>query len=168
MRRWSTLFLLVVLASLGVHGCPRRAAGPPPAVAPATAAPAATGPLTAADLATALTADGRAILRDVHFHTAEATLLPESTPALLEVRTLLQANPQLSLEIGVHTDSRGSAAYNQSISAERASALAAWLVAQGVDPARITPVGYGESRPLDCGETPECMARCRRIELVIP
>jgi outer membrane protein OmpA-like peptidoglycan-associated protein len=168
------LILLTLLVTL-IAGCPHRTTAPAPAsaVAPATAAPPAAAkpapviPVSTAELARALTADGEVTLRAVGFETGEATLHPDATEALLEVLTLLHANPQVRVEIGVHSDPRGSSAYNQKISAERAVAIVEWLAAQGIDAARLSPVGYGETQLLPCGDTPECYAQCRRIELIV-
>jgi len=168
MRHLIPLILLVTL----ILGCPHRTTAPAPAtavtaVAPAAVQPAPITPASAAELARVLTADGEVTLRAVGFETGEATLRPSATEALLEVLTLLHANPQVRVEIGVHSDPRGSSAYNQKISADRAVAIVEWLAAQGIDAARLTSVGYGETQLLPCGDSPECYAQCRRIELTV-
>lgn len=165
MRHLIPLTLLVTL----IAGCPHRTTAPAPAtaVAPAAAQPAPITPASATELARVLTADGEVTLRAVGFETGEAALHPSATEALLEVLTLLHANPRARIEIGVHSDPRGSSAYNQMISAERAVAIVEWLAAQGIDATRLTPVGYGETQLLPCGDSPECHAQCRRIELTV-
>ena len=61
-----------------------------------------------------------------------------------------------------HTNSVGSETHNQELSERRAKALVAFLEAQGVDPSRFEVAGYGESRPLDSGNTES--SENRRVE----
>jgi len=60
----------------------------------------------------------------------------------------LEADPRLTLAIGVHSDSLGSESYNLRLSQDRADALRGALVAAGIAPERITAWGYGESQPI--------------------
>ncbi len=84
---------------------------------------------------------------------APITLPMEQAPAELErqapeLQGWLRAHPGLLIELQVHTDSAGSAAYNQRISDERAVALKGQLVDAGVPPSRVVAAGKGESVPL--------------------
>ena len=66
-----------------------------------------------------------------------------------------------------HTDSTGSAAFNQSLSERRAAAVSDWLGGHGVDPATLTQTGYGASRPVADNGTPEGRQANRRVEVVV-
>ena len=60
----------------------------------------------------------------------------------------LKRNPQLIVEIGVHTDYRGSETYNQRLSERRAKVIVDLLLEEGVDSTQISYKGYGESDPI--------------------
>lgn len=66
-----------------------------------------------------------------------------------------------------HTDSRGTAAYNQTLSERRAGAVASYLAKQGVSPARVMTWGRGESEPIASNDTQAGRARNRRVDIVI-
>ena len=74
-------------------------------------------------------------------------------------------NPQITAEIYGHADSTGPTVYNQKLSEKRAKAVVDYLVAKGVDPARLSAVGFGETRPLVPNTTPEGRQKNRRVEV---
>ena len=86
---------------------------------------------------------------------------------LNEVADWLKENPDLNVEIGGHTDSRGSDAYNQRLSENRAKAVYDYFVSHGVSASRLSYKGYGESRPIATNETDEGRQLNRRVELQI-
>jgi hypothetical protein len=93
---------------------------------------------------------------------------PESRVVLDEVAATLRAHPEiLGVRVEGHTDSRGPAEENLTLSGARAATVVAYLVDQGLDPNRFVVAGYGETRPLDWAENPSAWARNERIELVI-
>ncbi|MEO1630254.1 MAG: OmpA family protein, partial [Bacteroidota bacterium] len=69
----------------------------------------------------------------------------------------------LSLLIEGHTDSDGGDASNQTLSEDRAAAVKAYLVDNGIDADRLDTAGYGESEPVADNETPEGKAQNRRV-----
>ncbi len=69
--------------------------------------------------------------------------------------------------VGGHTDSNGPAEYNLNLSQQRASAVEAYLIAQGVASANITAIGYGEAQPIASNDTPQGAAKNRRIEFKV-
>jgi outer membrane protein OmpA-like peptidoglycan-associated protein/tetratricopeptide (TPR) repeat protein len=75
-------------------------------------------------------------------------LLPASYVELDKLVTLLQKNPTLIIEIRSHTDSRGSAKYNQTLSDKRAASVVQYLISKGIPPSRLASKGYGESQLL--------------------
>ena len=83
-----------------------------------------------------------------------------------QVQALLQGDAKLSIEIEGHTDSIGLPAYDQKLSADRAAAVKAWLVAHGIDAARLATAGFGDTKPVEDNATEEGRAKNRRVELV--
>jgi outer membrane protein OmpA-like peptidoglycan-associated protein/tetratricopeptide (TPR) repeat protein len=73
-------------------------------------------------------------------------LAPESYIELDKLVTILQKNPTLIIEIRSHTDSKGTAKYNQTLSEKRAASVVQYLVAKGIPTARLASKGYGESQ----------------------
>jgi len=105
------------------------------------------------------------VLHGVNFEFDSARLTPNAKTVLREVAERLQAYPNSEVEIGGHTDSTGSASYNQTLSERRAASVRDFLIDQGVDPGRLTAVGYGASRPVDDNGTEQGRERNRRIEM---
>jgi outer membrane protein OmpA-like peptidoglycan-associated protein len=106
--------------------------------------------------------------RGINFETAKATVLPESYPILDEAAKILKDNPGIRVEIGGHTDSRGSASYNQSLSQERAEAVRLYLIENhSIESNRLLAKGYGEGQPVAPNDTEENMAKNRRVEFTI-
>ncbi|MFO0747363.1 MAG: OmpA family protein [Myxococcota bacterium] len=104
----------------------------------------------------------------VHFDPNEAVVLPESFALLDAVAKLLGEHPELlRIEVAGHTDEVAAADYNQGLSERRAAAVVAYLVAKGIDPGRLVPKGYGESRPIDPGHDEAARQKNRRVELTI-
>lgn len=107
------------------------------------------------------------VLHGVNFETASATLTANAERLLDDVARQLGARPALRVEVGGHTDSRGSDAYNQRLSEQRAQAVESYLIAQGVAAERLGAVGYGETQPADSNETDDGRERNRRVELKV-
>lgn len=108
------------------------------------------------------------ILERIEFAYRKADLTPQSLPVLEAVREILVAHPELlRLEIQGHTDDIGPNDYNLELSRERAEAVRAWLVAQGIEAARLSALGYGESRPLADNDNDEGRQANRRVEFHI-
>ncbi len=80
---------------------------------------------------------------------------------------VLNKYPNTNIEVQGHTDPRGSEEYNMALSERRAGAVASYLEAQGIVPARVTTKGYGESAPAYPNDTDAGMAQNRRVEFLI-
>lgn len=111
-------------------------------------------------------------LKGVNFDFDKSTLRPDAVSILNEAIEILKRYPELRVEVAGHTDSKGTDAYNQSLSERRASAVYDYLTSNGIDAGRLVgPTGYGESRPIapntndDGSDNPEGRARNRRTEL---
>lgn len=106
------------------------------------------------------------VLEGVFFDLNKATIRPESEEFLNGVAKTLKENPDTEIEIHGHTDNTGSDEYNMILSQRRADAVKGYLVRQGVNPSRITTMGYGEESPIATNATPEGRQKNRRIEFV--
>ena len=108
-------------------------------------------------------------LEGVKFETGKAEILPESRGALDAVGLLLTKWPQLQVEIGGHTDSRGSAEGNRKLSQARAEAVRTYLTTTytAIPAANLTAKGYGKSKPVVPNTNEESWARNRRVEFVV-
>ncbi len=93
--------------------------------------------------------DGAMVLQNIEyeFNSAELTAVAKSTidNYLLKV---LNDNPTIKVEIGAHTDDRGSDDYNKKLSQQRAESVVKYLTQKGVNSKRLVAKGYGESKPI--------------------
>lgn len=108
----------------------------------------------------------------IMFHLGKFELKEIAEEELLLIEESMKKYPHLRLMIAAHTDSRGSAKYNQTLSEKRALSTFDYLVKLGVDPTRITSVGYGETRLINgCKDGVKCSkeehAANRRIEFFL-
>ncbi|MBD1559062.1 OmpA family protein [Vibrio sp. S9_S30] len=101
------------------------------------------------------------------FETGSSKLSAAGTRRFESVATLLTTYPQSKVGVVGHTDSRGSAKFNQKLSEERAQAVADYLIAKGVDSSRITVKGDGESNPIASNDTAAGREQNRRVEVTI-
>ncbi|MBP6699183.1 MAG: PD40 domain-containing protein [Flavobacteriales bacterium] len=106
-------------------------------------------------------------LRNIFFNTASSDLLPASNTELDKLLRLMKANPTMRIEVGGHTDDVGADADNQKLSEDRASAVAKFLTGYGIDAARVSSKGYGETRPMASNGTDEGRALNRRTEITV-
>jgi outer membrane protein OmpA-like peptidoglycan-associated protein len=105
----------------------------------------------------------------IYFNTGSAMILDESKPTLTAVAKLIKQSSFAALTIEGHTDSIGTADYNQDLSEKRAAAVRQTLVADyGVPAGRLAAKGYGLTRPVETNDTPEGRAHNRRVELSRP
>lgn len=102
----------------------------------------------------------------ITFDYNKAVIKPQSMGTLNGIVQLMKENPELKFEVGGHTDADGDNAYNLSLSKQRADAVKIQLVKMGIDAARLTTKGYGETKPVADNKTPEGKANNRRVEFV--
>jgi len=100
----------------------------------------------------------------IQFPTNRGDISPVSMGLLDAVAGIAMLCDEYAVEIGSHTDSRGSDEYNQVLSQKRADAVRNYLLDKGVSIDQLTAVGYGESVPLDTAETYEAWGRNARTE----
>lgn len=87
------------------------------------------------------------IVENVFYEFDRADVTPESAAALNEIIQMLEDNPNVSIELGAHTDMIGNENYNLRLSERRAKAVVDYLIQHGVAADRLTPKGYGKSQP---------------------
>jgi len=108
------------------------------------------------------------ILQQVHFAFGSATILPDSFPMLQEIVNVLKVNPQIKhLSVEGHTDNKGPAALNKTLSQNRANSVMKWLVDHGTEQSRLEAHGYGMERPIEDNKTDKGRAANRRVEFKI-
>ena len=106
-------------------------------------------------------------LRGVNFETNSDRLLPGAERVLADAAATLRKNPTIKVEVAGHTDSDGSAEYNEGLSARRAQTVHDYLANNGVAVDRMTVRGYGESQPIADNSTATGKAENRRVVLRI-
>ena len=101
------------------------------------------------------------------FDTNKAELKEAAFAPLNNYVDYLNRNTDKQVNVVGHTDSTGSAAYNQKLSEKRAEAVKSYLTAKDIQPNRITTQGAGESQPIASNKTKEGRAQNRRVEIEI-
>lgn len=107
------------------------------------------------------------VLENVEFDFGKANLRPLSYPTLDNLVDYLERRPAEKIEIGGHTDNKGSDARNLQVSTERAKTIVAYLISKGIDASRLTAKGYGASEPIEENTTDEGRQKNRRTEVKI-
>jgi outer membrane protein OmpA-like peptidoglycan-associated protein len=106
-------------------------------------------------------------LSDVLFDTGSANLKTGAREKLAKVAGILLSHRGLKLQVEGHTDSVGSADYNQRLSENRADSVRTYLVEQGIAPNAIGTAGFGETMPVASNDTPAGRQQNRRVELIV-
>ncbi len=106
-------------------------------------------------------------VQGIQFDKGKAEIKPESHALLDKLAELVKSCEDMRIEIAGHTDNRGDAARNRTLSEARANAVRAYLIAKGVPGARLVARGYGAEKPVADNRTPAGQARNRRIEFNI-
>lgn len=116
--------------------------------------------------------DEKFVVENVYFDYDKAEVKSESYPALDEIVRMLNANPNMKIELSAHTDSKGSDEYNQRLSEARAQSVVDYLVSKGISKERLVAKGYGESQPvapnmINGQDNPEGRQKNRRTEFKV-
>lgn len=87
------------------------------------------------------------VIENIFYDFDKATLRPESQKALDEMIKMLNDNPNVTIELGAHTDRKGTDQYNERLAQRRAQSVVDYLIAGGIEKERLEAKGYGESVP---------------------
>jgi peptidoglycan-associated lipoprotein len=190
-RKWMIWTVVPVLLTF-LYGCPKKKPATPPAdldvetttvpAPPATpsqpqeieqpAAPQVNDttedPLMSSDMA-AVNAElqRRGFSADIYFDYDESTLTDDTRDKLSRNADLLKGNPQFSVTIEGHADSRGTNEYNLALGERRANAVKDYLTSLGVEGGRLRTLSYGEERPVCTEDVESCWSQNRRGHMVI-
>ena len=121
---------------------------------------------SADEMAAQAASTGTITLHGILFDTAKTDIKPESGPVLDEVAAMMKKNAALKFNIVGHTDNVGAKPANLTLSKGRAASVKAALVSRGVEAARLTSDGMGDSQPVADNATEDGRAQNRRVELV--
>ena len=191
-RRFHIAVMSLLLLGVVAAGCAKRpattsvAAPPPPvpapAAPPATSAPAPSAPEPASSTPAAAPATAPAAttarpapaefasipeLKDIHFDFDKYDIRPDAARTLDANAAWLKSNGNQLLLIEGHCDERGTNEYNLALGERRAKSAMNYLVAQGVQAARITIISYGEERPLCSEHNDTCWQQNRRGHFLV-
>ena len=87
------------------------------------------------------------LIDNIFYDFDKATLRDTSKVALDRLVTMLNENPNITIELSAHADYKGASAYNKRLSQRRAESVVNYLIAHGIAADRLTPMGYGKEKP---------------------
>ena len=112
-------------------------------------------------------------MENIYYGFDSANIRADAAIELDKLVRFLQDNPQIKIELGSHTDSKGNDDYNLDLSRRRAESAVNYVIANGIDKNRIRSRGYGETRPIapntnaDGSDNPEGRQKNRRTEIKV-
>ena len=120
------------------------------------------------EFGTKFRASNKVALQHIYFEFGTSHLTNESIPSLRLIKTLLESNQTLEIEIAGHTDNVGDDETNNIISLQRAQSVLDWLTQNGISQSRLSARGYGSSSPIASNDDERDGRELnRRIEIVI-
>jgi peptidoglycan-associated lipoprotein len=141
---------------------------PPPAEAPPAPPPpppmaqAPTGPVPGSEQDFIVNVGDRA-----YFDLNQYTVRTDAQSMLAAQAQWLQRYPAVHIRIEGNCDERGTQEYNMALGARRADSVRSFLVAHGVDAARINTISYGKERPLDLGHDDSAWSKDRNAHTAL-
>ncbi len=117
---------------------------------------------------TKLTDDGHVqILKSVEFDPGKPHIRPASFPILDEIVLLMKAQPEMTIDVQGHTDSKGVHDKNVKLSQDRAAAVVTYITDHGISGSRLKSEGFGPDKPIDTNDTEAGRSKNRRVEFVV-
>ncbi len=113
------------------------------------------------------------VLENIYYGFDSANIRADAAVELDKLVRFLQDNPQIKIELGSHTDSKGKDEYNMDLSRRRAESAVNYVISNGIAKDRIRARGYGETRPIapntnpDGTDNPEGRQKNRRTEIKV-
>ena len=104
------------------------------------------------------------IREPIFFAEGQSKILSGSEKVLQDVYQVIVENPDIDIIVEGHTNDRGGARYNQTLSERRAKAVVRWLVDAGVEQSRLEHRGHGETYSIVETGNPDAMIFNRRVE----
>jgi peptidoglycan-associated lipoprotein len=179
MYEWKLTMLAMLGLVLGASACGRKPAAEVPAPVQ-TPAPAPAEDADAAERAAREAAEraaaaarseaerAREVLTAMVFFDFDVAEIRDDAKRALDAKLpVLRSDPGIRMRIEGHADERGSTEYNLALGSRRATSVASYLQAYGIDRSRFETVSWGEERPLASGAGEGAWARNRRAEFVI-
>ena len=102
----------------------------------------------------------------IHFALNRDIISPRSAAVLQRIAAVLQAHPDVTVELQGNADERGNQTFNKVLSRQRAEVVRTYLVSAGISRGRMTVKAFGETQPLMQGHDIVSFARNRRVEFV--
>jgi len=170
MKYWLSTAALCLCGAL-LFGCAKTAKVTPEAQKPAEQMESRSKP-TDTDEGGATTKPGQVGevmdigLQRIHFDTDKWNIRDDARDALKKNADILEANPDVKIQIEGHCDERNTVEYNLALGERRASAVREYLVKLGVDAARISTISYGEERSVALGHDESAWSQNRRCEFI--
>ena len=116
----------------------------------------------------AVVGDQIVMMEPVLFKTGSAVILPASDAVLQKVLATIKKLPETNrYRVEGHTDNRGNAALNKTLSKARAASVVKWMTKNGIEAKRLDAAGFGQDRPIASNDTDEGRQRNRRVEFHI-
>jgi outer membrane protein OmpA-like peptidoglycan-associated protein len=107
------------------------------------------------------------IPNSISFDTNSYAIKPSFDPVLNSVTQTMQQHPELIANVIGHTDNTGQAAYNQTLSQNRAQSVASYIATHGVPAQRLSASGMGQNQPIADNSTEAGRAQNRRVEIYL-
>lgn len=103
----------------------------------------------------------------IQFLVNQSTITAQAQDTLQRQAAWMKQYAQVSVQVEGHADERGTREYNIALSARRATATRQFLIAQGIDPSRISKIAYGKERPVALCDAESCWSQNRRAVTVV-
>jgi peptidoglycan-associated lipoprotein len=153
--------ILVPLVAVGTVGCHKKAKGPIETTGTGITGEGGGGTERAGQVQ-----EAQSRLQTVYFDYDRFDVRADQQETLRENAKVIQAYPQVNIQIQGHCDERGSEEYNLALGDKRARAAKDFLVNLGISPDRLSTISFGEERPVDPGHDEAAWAKNRRDEFV--
>jgi peptidoglycan-associated lipoprotein len=181
MKKWISAcsVIMCIFFVLMATGCAKQApdqtkeAVPPQKAAPAPATTESGQDMKLAGVSPAEASSSQAPVlvagfdKKIFFDFDKFDLSPASSEALNELIAVLKANTAVKVRIEGNCDERGTTEYNLALGDRRAKAAMDYLMAQGIDAARLITISYGKEKPIDPGHTEDAWAKNRRDDFFL-